>query len=108
GGRPELEPPAGVLQAPAEVSVLGRSQPLVETADLLEGRSPDQQVGRYRAGQVRMSEMRALAQEAARGAVAGSHRGAVRGGADLAGQRSDLGVRRRGAVTVEQVGRRLA
>ena len=53
----QLEPPAGALQAPAEVGVLGRAHALVEAADLLEGGPAHEQVGRHRAGQVRVREV---------------------------------------------------
>ncbi len=74
----ELEPPPGLLQAPAEVGVLGRAHPLVEAADLLERGAADQQVGRDGPREVRMGEVRLLAEEVPGGAVPRGERRGVR------------------------------
>ena len=68
--RPQLEPPARLLQPPAEVGVLGRAHALVEAADLLERGPAHHQVRGHRARPVGVGEMGLLAEEAARGAVA--------------------------------------
>ena len=57
----QLEPPARLLQPPAEVGVLGGADALVEAAELLERGAADEQVGGDGARQVRVAQMRLLA-----------------------------------------------
>ena len=53
-GGQRLESPAGALQPPAEIGVLGCPHALVEAAHLFERGAPHEQVGGDGAGEVRM------------------------------------------------------
>ena len=54
----EDEAPAGVLEAPGEVGVLGGADPLLKAADGVEGGAADEQVGGGDAGTERVGEVR--------------------------------------------------
>ncbi len=107
-GTAQLELPTGLLQPPAEVGVLGGPNALVEAADLLERGTPDEQVGRHRAGPVGMAQVRLLGEEVAGRAVASGERVAVDQRHYLARERADVLRHRRREVGVEQTSRRQA
>ena len=101
----QLERPAELLQAPAEVRVLRRPQTLPEAGGRVEGRAAHKQVRGRGARPERMRHVRALAEEVARRAVASGQRPGPRGGVHLADEGADI---RRDAgreIDVEQTGR---
>jgi hypothetical protein len=103
-----VEPPAGLLKAPAEVGVLGGAEPLVEASQLLEGGAADQEVGGGGAWAVGVGEVGFMVQEAPGRPVASGEGARVGGGDHAAREGADAGVHRRGEVGVEETGERAA
>ncbi len=106
--RAQFQPPARLLEAPAQVGVLGGPDALIEAADLLECDPAHQQVRRDRPRAVGVREMRLLAEEAAGGAVAGGERVGVGAGGDLTGQCPDARGHGLAEIRIEQSTRRAA
>ncbi len=98
----QLEPPAGALQPPAEVGVLGRPDAFVEASHLVEGGPPHQQVRGHRTGEVGVGEMGLLVEEAPRRTVALGDGRAVGRRHHLPGQGAHLVRHRLGEERVEQ------
>ena len=80
-----------------------RPDPLGVAADLLEGGAAHQQVGARGARPDGVVDVRALAEEVARGAVAGGQRARVGDAGDVAGDRAHALADRLGEEAVQQV-----